>query len=646
MTVAESLESTFTPGNLRPLGAAVAAPSQSPLPAKVVSLRTRPFFASHLCFETGGILGDLNLTLNPSVGLLGATVPGFNFDLFYSILGSRPTVPAAGFITFTTNPAAGTAIVLNGTTWTFVSTLTTGNQLLLGSTLDLTLTSAVKTLQASTDANTRDFTYAAFPTALILTAAAGGSGGNALTISTTVPGATASGSTLSGGDSSRLLYDFPKIQADVAPFTLATLRAQPTKAALDKAINARQNAYFAKYAHQDSIISFAEQYYLNPPDLGLGGPTNPYSKLSRLDSLSDTNESRWTSLNGAYSNAGRADGDAGVVSEVKTGSSSGVIGYGYAENSSVDQTIIVAPSTAPDKAPADPLSGITPNTPPDPAPAPYDTADSPWRLWDKTDPGWDPSSAAAGPVEPGSPDSGTTTVSQFLQNNSPVWPLAIEGVTGTFTTAQQTSSYQTNSTQNQALQAQNGTIDSQEFRHPFYDAKAQYQRAQISLIDQKYSALLSAQNIPNLATVFTNELASIDADVYQLQIAYLNTILMSPIGGVVTGVYKNPGDPVSAGEPVIRVEYFDVILIEAIVIFRGPVLVNQTTVTITTALFGSSSGQPTSISGLVVSARIHDADDTWHLVVECANTDGSTPPKPIFPPGYRFDPDDTTVTIG
>lgn len=64
---------------------------------------------------------------------------------------------------------------------------------------------------------------------------------------------------------------------------------------------------------------------------------------------------------------------------------------------------------------------------------------------------------------------------------------------------------------------------------PFYDAKAQYQRAQVSLIDQRFSALQSAQNIPNLTTVFRNELASIDANVYQLQIAYLNTILMSPI---------------------------------------------------------------------------------------------------------------------
>ncbi|MBV9373606.1 MAG: hypothetical protein JO320_00825 [Alphaproteobacteria bacterium] len=186
--------------NVQVRAPAAATASQLPLPAKVVSLHVRPFFASHLCFETDGILGNLNLTLNPNGGLLGATVPAFDFDLFYAILGSRPTLPATGSITFTTNPAANTTIVLNGTTWTFVSSLTTGNQLLIGATLDVTLASAVKTLQASNDANTKEFVYAATATVLVLTAATGGSGGNALKISTTVAGATASASTLSGGD--------------------------------------------------------------------------------------------------------------------------------------------------------------------------------------------------------------------------------------------------------------------------------------------------------------------------------------------------------------------------------------------------------------------------------------------------------------
>ena len=128
----------------------------------------------------------MNLALNPNaLGLLGAVVPAFDFDLFYGILGSTPTQPATGSITFTTNPAAGTTIVLNGTTWTFVSSRPTGNQIQIGATLAATLAAAVAALQASTDGNTQKFIYSASSTVLILTAATGAPGGNSLTISTT-----------------------------------------------------------------------------------------------------------------------------------------------------------------------------------------------------------------------------------------------------------------------------------------------------------------------------------------------------------------------------------------------------------------------------------------------------------------------------
>ena len=82
---------------------AVASSSQSPLPAKAVSLYVRPFLASHLCFQTDGILGDLeSLTLNPNVAAAWDAVTAFNFRLVpLQSSGSRPTLPATGSITFT-----------------------------------------------------------------------------------------------------------------------------------------------------------------------------------------------------------------------------------------------------------------------------------------------------------------------------------------------------------------------------------------------------------------------------------------------------------------------------------------------------------------------------------------------------------------
>ena len=329
-----------------------------------------------------------------ALGLLGAIVPAFDFDLFYGILGSRPTQPATGSIKFTTNPAAGTSIRLNGTTWTFVSSSPSGNQLPIDATLAATLTAAVPALQASTDANTKKFLYGASSTVLSLTAATGGTSGDALTISTTVPGATASAPTLSGGDPSRLLYDFPKIQADVTPFALATLRAEPRKAALNKAINMRQNAYFAKYGNKGAIIARMNTCYFNPADFNPPGPANPYSKSARLENLSDTNEDLWAALNGAYAKVSRQDGPAGVVDGTVGKLSSDIASFGYeATSGTTDEAAINAPNVPTGKmqelpqAPPDPWKPPT-VWPPPPPNAPVNPTTATAGNWDGN---WNPS---------------------------------------------------------------------------------------------------------------------------------------------------------------------------------------------------------------------------------------------------------------
>jgi len=138
---------------------------------------------------------------------------------------------------------------------------------------------------------------------------------------------------------------------------------------------------------------------------------------------------------------------------------------------------------------------------------------------------------------------------------------------------------------------------------------------------------------------------------------------MSPISGIVTGIYKQTGDAVRAGEPVARVENNNFIYLVATVVHRGPVVVvpladalavlasapfpspppPNSTVTVQTTLFGAL-GPLTPLTGVVVSARGHRDDDKWDLVVLCKNSlDGSG--NPTFPLGYHFDFDDTTVTI-
>src|ERR1700683_2595717 len=67
-------------------------------------------------------------------------------------------------------------------------------------------------------------------------------------------------------DPSRLRYDAPTIQSTVLPSTLAWLRAEPRKVALNKSVNARQNTYYAKYANASDIMG-------QSPAAGLAGPS-------------------------------------------------------------------------------------------------------------------------------------------------------------------------------------------------------------------------------------------------------------------------------------------------------------------------------------------------------------------------------------
>jgi biotin carboxyl carrier protein len=176
------------------------------------------------------------------------------------------------------------------------------------------------------------------------------------------------------------------------------------------------------------------------------------------------------------------------------------------------------------------------------------------------------------------------------------------------------------------------------FRIPYYECEAQYQRAQISLIDQQFAQFMNTLNFSTLKSTFDNELSNIDSDVYRLQIAYANTLLMSPISGMVTNIYKHPGDAVRAGEPIIRVENSNSIFLMGTLIYAGQLTPNVSTATVSTTVFGSDQGT-TPLTGPIVAARGKGQENQWSVVIKCDN------PGLLYPLSYAFDYDDTTVAI-
>jgi HlyD family secretion protein len=184
------------------------------------------------------------------------------------------------------------------------------------------------------------------------------------------------------------------------------------------------------------------------------------------------------------------------------------------------------------------------------------------------------------------------------------------------------------------------------YRMPTAENDAQYQRGQISLLDEQYAQFMFTQNLKFLQTVFNNELNSIDLDIKRLQIAYLNTLLLSPIDGIVSGLFRDPGDCVKAGQAVLRVENEAQIYLVGTIICRS-LLTLGSKMAVETKLFGDPAGSNLILTGSIVSIRGHDAkDDIWDVMILCNNQDRFNNNQPILPLNYNFDYDDTIFPFG
>lgn len=372
------------------------------------------------------------------------------------------------------------------------------------------------------------------------------------------------------GDPSRLKGDSAGIMDLVKDFSLATLRNEDRKAALDSAVNSRQNIYFAKHANAAAIISTMRGYYSR---------MSATSKVNRLETLSNIAQEQAMALQEAYTE----DDRLGVV----RATSSSIESDTRSEGASSRTGIFTQHSVPRMVKPGDTLPFVMPFS--------KDT-NAKFHFTSKL-----PSNTAL-----------TRGVNYELSTN---WGVA----SGT----------------------QSATHVDYEYRTPYLEARARNNRAQISLMDQRFESYMFEQNVPYLEQIFKNELASIDNDVYQLQIALLRSFLIAPQDGIVTGIYKHPGDAVNAGEPVMRVEDNRVVHLVATLVHYGPIAIGAT-VTVKSTLSGGGN-PPTTLNGKVIAARGHASGGRWELVVQVDNVDGAG--NYILPLNYWFDPEYTEVTI-
>lgn len=109
---------------------------------------------------------------------------------------------ANGTYTFTVNPTNTQTIILNGTTWTFVTAASVGNQTKIGATVQATLDQLITDLNASADVNIVKASYTLTNLVLNVLFKLTGTGGNAYTLAAGTYGGTVSAATLAGGSAS------------------------------------------------------------------------------------------------------------------------------------------------------------------------------------------------------------------------------------------------------------------------------------------------------------------------------------------------------------------------------------------------------------------------------------------------------------
>lgn len=380
-------------------------------------------------------------------------------------------------------------------------------------------------------------------------------------------------------DPSRLLLDSNGITGLVNTYALATLRNEDRKAALDTSVNSRQNLYFSKYANSAAVISTIRANYSR---------TSPASKPNLLNILNDIAQQQAMDLQDAYMEDERTGVVKGTSSITDTTSTS----YGTSRRANKFYQESVGRTVG--------KGSKLPHYPP-----------IPWEGW-----------------------------------YSKVWTHGYESRQFTVQAPTQTAlttgvSFEQSNNDGNASGTQSATHFDYEYRTPYLEARARHMRAHISLMDQKFEQYMFEQNIPHLEQIFKNELASVDNDVYQFQVSLLRSFLISPLPGIVTGIYKNPGDAVDAGEPVIRVEDHKVVHLVANVVHYGPIAIGATATVKTT--LGGSANPATTLNGSVVAARGQGSGGRWEVIVTIDNLDGSG--NYIVPLNYSFDAEYTEVSI-
>ncbi len=145
--------------------------------------------------------------------------------------------------------------------------------------------------------------------------------------------------------------------------------------------------------------------------------------------------------------------------------------------------------------------------------------------------------------------------------------------------------------------------ENDELRHPNLENQMRFVRVSADLLDEILAESTFGLTVPNLTQIWKNELRELDLEIRRLQVIFSETFLLPRVSGIITAQLRGSGDSVRAGEPVVRIENVDQIMLNGQVKVKGRLYLGQTCTVETSNVFGTDPAEKLSLPARIVSLR-------------------------------------------
>ncbi|MDE0101376.1 MAG: hypothetical protein OXN89_03270 [Bryobacterales bacterium] len=183
----------------------------------------------------------------------------------------------------------------------------------------------------------------------------------------------------------------------------------------------------------------------------------------------------------------------------------------------------------------------------------------------------------------------------------------------------------------------------QAYMHPILDNVIASRQQRVAVNEEKLRNEVLALKLPHMERILARELQSMDLEIRALQVNFAHTYLMPPIDGIVTAIYKDVGESVEPGEPVIRIENDSFVMLFGRIQFKEPLWPGRKVNVNIGSVFETTKDE--ALECKIVSVRGHESDDDeWEVILEAKNPDAGDG-RPLLPINYQLDPDTATIEL-